>query len=62
MLDWLRQLFMPRWSGRCPLCGSNRVKFKIRRRMPYVVDGPTVAYYTCRTCRHTWSHPLRVGI
>ena len=46
MFDWIKQLFMPRWSGRCPLCGSSRVAIKIRRKMPYVVDGPTFAYYT----------------
>ena len=62
MFDWIKRFFMTRWGGHCPLCGSSRVAIKIRRKMPYVVDGPTFAYYTCRTCRHTWSHPLRVGI
>lgn len=44
MFDWIRKLFTSGWSGRCPLCGSSRVAIKIRRKMPYVVDGPTFAY------------------
>ena len=62
MFDWIRRFFMTRWGGHCPLCGSSRVKFKIRRKMPYVVDGPTVAYCTCRNCCHKWNYPIRIGI
>ena len=62
MFDWIRKLFAAGWRGRCPLCGSSRVKFKIRRKMPYVVDGPTFAYAICKTCRHSWSFPILVGI
>ena len=62
MFEWFKNLFTAGWRGRCPFCGSDRVKFKIRRKMPYVVDGPTVAHATCKICRHSWSFPIRVGI
>ena len=62
MFDWIKRFFMTRWGGHCPLCGSSRVSIKIRRKSPYVVDGPTVAHATCKICRHSWSFPIRVGI
>ena len=43
MFDWIKRFFMTRWGGHCSLCGSSRVSIKIRRKSPYVVDGPTFA-------------------
>lgn len=62
MFEWIRNLFTASWRGRCPLCGSSRLSIKIRRKLPYVVDGQTFAYCTCRACRHAWSFPIRIGI
>ena len=62
MFKWFTMLFKPQWCGRCPLCGSRRLSFKIRRSVPYIVDGPSIAQATCKTCRHKWNFPIRVGI
>lgn len=62
VFDWIKRFFVTRWGGHCPFCGSPRVSIKIRRKLPYVIDGPMVADCTCRACRRTWSFPIRVGI
>lgn len=49
-------------AGRCPVCGAEAVKSRIRKSLgPFVVDGPTVVEMTCRKCGNRWSVPLRMG-
>lgn len=50
------------FAGKCPICGSAKVKNEIRQPMGMIVkDGPTVAEMKCRKCGHRWSVPIRVG-
>jgi len=50
------------FAGKCPVCGSAKVKSKVRQPMgPIVKDGPTIVEMKCRKCGYRWSVPLRVG-
>ena len=50
------------FAGRCPVCGAEAVKSRIRKPLgPFVKDGPTVMEMKCSKCGHCWSIPLRAG-